>query len=495
MRVKQLTEDCLKGILEFISDDKYTLYSCLNANRAFCKNVIPILWRNPWIINSSNYYDDTIFWKLIGKTILKCLSKESKDNLYKKGLRLKPSIIERPLFNYISFCQSLSDKIIQKLVDNILDGYNYESNDFKSLIQEEFWNLFLSQSFKIKILKLPTFKIFDYPGAKRCLSHLSTLECDTFLPSEYFLEISKYCHLIRRIEIVLNYNNFNEGIELLINNFNEGIESLILTQNNLQELKFNALDDKKFKFKNSKTIEFLSNSLKSIEFENRVCLSSQILSTFTNLTELHINLKNFDYCSLYCLKDIIIPQLEILNLKNAVGVNFDTYSKLISNTHGFLRIIKIQTKSHPPTSNIELYLQTLITYCPRIEVVPIWLARRQSLDNFDNFLLSSNELKIIHIVLKEPNENTINRESVLAKPVLELLATRSNHELKKIYLRGRWSFNHIDLKEFFELWKGRRYLTFHFDNDFYSYYIVKICEEYYKQGVINGGTINYTSKV
>ncbi|PKY32067.1 hypothetical protein RhiirB3_531893 [Rhizophagus irregularis] len=483
MKVKQLGEDCLKGIFEFTSDDKITLYSCLKANRAFCKNVVPILWRNPWI-NSSNYYDDTIFWKLIGKTILKCLPKESKENLYKKGLRLNPSITELPLFNYVSYCQSLSDKIIQKLVDNILDGYNCDHYDYKSIIQEEFWKLFLRQSFNIKILKLPSFKIFDLPDSRGRLSNITTLECDTSLPSEYFLEIPKYCNSVRRIEIFMNFNNFNEGIE-----------SLILTQNNLRELKFRAIEDKKFKFKNSKTIEFLSNSLKSIEFENKVCLSSQIFSFFTNLTELHINLKNFDYCGLYCLKDIIIPQLEVLDLSNAVGVNFDTYSKLISNTHGFLRIIKIETKSHPPTSNIELYLQTLITYCPRIEVVPIWLARRQSLDNFDNFLVSSNELKIIQIELKEPNDNTINRETVLAKPIFELLATRANHELKKIYLRGRWSFNHIDLQEFFEMWKGRRYLTFHFDNEFYSYYIVKICEEYYKQGVINGGTINYTSKV
>ncbi|GBB87764.1 hypothetical protein RclHR1_14260005 [Rhizophagus clarus] len=487
MRVKQLTEDCLKGILEFISDDKNTLYSCLNANRAFCKSVVPILWRNPWIY-SSIYYDDTIFWKCIGKTILKCLPKESKEDFYKNGLKLNPSIIEQPLFNYVTYCQSLSDKIIEKLVDNLLDVHDNDHialNDYKSIIQEKFWELFLSQSYNIKFFKLPTFKIFDRPEAKKCLSNISTLECDTFLPSEYFLEVPKYCRSLKRIEIVMNFNNFNEGIE-----------SLILSQNNLQELKFCALqDDKKFKFKNSKTIEFLSNSLKSIEFENRVCLSSQIFSSFTNLTELHINLKNFDYCGLYCLKDIIIPQLEVLDLKNAVGVNFDTYSKLISNTHGFLRIIKIETKSHPPTSNIEIYLQTLITYCPRIEVVPIWLARRQSLDNFDNFLVSSIELKIIQIELKEPNDNTSNRETVLAKPVLELLATRSNPELKKIYLKGRWSFSHVDLQEFFELWKGRRYLTFHFDNEFYSYYIVRICEEYYKQGVINGGTINYTSKV
>src|SRR6266536_3238684 len=123
MRVKQLTEDCVKGILEYISDDKITLYSCLNANRAFCKSVVPILWRNPWV-NSLIFYDDTIFWKLIGKTILKCLPKESKENFYKEGLRLNPSILEQPLFNYVSYCQSLSDKVIQKLVENILDGYN-----------------------------------------------------------------------------------------------------------------------------------------------------------------------------------------------------------------------------------------------------------------------------------------------------------------------------------------------------------------------------------
>jgi len=458
------------------------------ANRIFCKNVVPILWRNPWI-NSSVRYDDTIFWKSIGKTIIKCLSNDSKEFLFKKGLRLNPSIIGPPLFNYISYCQSLSDKIIQKLVDNILDGYNDNSislSDYKLAIQDEFWKLFLKQSYNIKFFKLPTFKIFEYPGAKNSLSLLSTLECDTFLPSEYFLEIQKHCRFIKRLEIVMNFDHSNEGIE-----------SLILTQNHLRELKFIALEEKKiFRFKNDETIRFLSSSLKSIEFENRVCLSSQVFSSFNNLTELYINLKNFDFYGLYCLKDIIIPQLEVLNFKNAVGVNFDIYSQFISNTHGFLRIIKIDTKSHPPTSHIEFYLQTLSTYCPRIENVPIWLARHQSLDVFESFLFSSNELKTIQIELKEPNDSHyLNKESALAKPILELLATRSSSELKKIYLKGKWSFSHLDLEAFFELWKGRRLLTFHFDNDFYSYYIVRVCEEYFKQGVINGGTINYTSKV
>ncbi|CAG8669711.1 7681_t:CDS:1 [Funneliformis caledonium] len=486
MKVKPLNDNCLREIVEHLSDDKITLYSCMYANRTFCKNVVPILWRNPWI-NSSIRYDDTIFWKVIGKTIIKCLPNDSKEFLFKKGLRLNPSVIGPPLFNYISYCQSLSSTIIRKLTDNILDGYNTNntSSDYKILIEEEFWKLFLKQSYSIKFFKLPTFKIFEYPGAKNSLKYLSTLECDTFLTSEYFLEIQKYCHFIRRIEIVMNFNNYNEEIE-----------SLILTQKNLQELKFIALDEKKvFRFKKEKTITFLSHSLKSIEFENRVCLPSQIFPSFNNLTELHLNLKNFDYISLYCLKDIIIPQLEVLNFKNAVGVNFDIYSKFISNTHGFLRIIKIETKSHPPISNIEIYLQTLSTYCPRIEVVPIWLARRQSLDVFDSFLFSSNELKVIQIELKEPNDLHLNKEPALARPILELLATRSSPELKKIYLKGKWSFSHLDLQGFFEMWKGRRrLLTFNLDNDFYSYYIVRVCEEYYKQGVINGGTINYTSK-
>src|SRR5688572_8305274 len=117
MKVKQLTEDCVNGILEYLADDKTTLYSCLYANRTFCNSVVPILWRNPWI-NSLIFYDDTIFWKFIGKTILKCLPKDSKDYLHKKGLRLNPSILGKPLFSYVSYCQSLSDKVMQKLVEN-----------------------------------------------------------------------------------------------------------------------------------------------------------------------------------------------------------------------------------------------------------------------------------------------------------------------------------------------------------------------------------------
>ena len=45
---RQLLEDCLFEIFEYLENDKITLHSCLLTNRLWCQTSVCILWRNIW---------------------------------------------------------------------------------------------------------------------------------------------------------------------------------------------------------------------------------------------------------------------------------------------------------------------------------------------------------------------------------------------------------------------------------------------------------------
>src|SRR5438552_2802627 len=92
IKMSQLTTDCLDEIFEYLEDDKFTLYSCLLVNRLWCKISVRILWRN---IRDYN-------------TLIACLPNESKEILYKNKIIFSTSTSKPPIFNYASFCKSIS---------------------------------------------------------------------------------------------------------------------------------------------------------------------------------------------------------------------------------------------------------------------------------------------------------------------------------------------------------------------------------------------------
>src|SRR6266516_6441563 len=90
--MSQLPDDCLNEIFEYLEYDKFTLYSFLLVNRLWCKISVRILWRN---IRDCN-------------TLIACLPNESKEILYKNKIIFSTSTSKPPIFNYASFCKSLS---------------------------------------------------------------------------------------------------------------------------------------------------------------------------------------------------------------------------------------------------------------------------------------------------------------------------------------------------------------------------------------------------
>ncbi|CAB4479915.1 unnamed protein product [Rhizophagus irregularis] len=491
-----LPEDCIREILEQLSEDKRTLYSCLITNRTYCQFVVPILWRNPWpTFNSLTNELERIYWKILGKTIIKCLTLETKQKLSNQfQIYLNPSLLQKPLFNYVSYIQIIPVGVINQLIrNNFEEIINYNNGEqLEQIFNKEFWELFIKQC-KIKSLEIPNFNIFEYPESKIHLSSLSILKIFISYPKEMIIELSKNVHTLKRIEIFLIY---------IYEDTMNDIENLFISQKNLKEINFMFIAGQKFIFNNKKSIDYLSNSLKILELCSCICLSANIISSFINLTELKI----FYHISLYhdegieILSNVILPKLEILSLVNVKGEHLSIFTKLIENTKGSLKIlyIHIQKSSPIPSSSIDYYFNIIKSTCPNIEVLPIWLISVFYLKNFEDLLISCPKIRKIIIHFKSiftPNNNFIPIDIVLAKPILILLSLKSSILLNNIHLIGRWSFSSLDLQEFFELWKEmkRKPLKFVFNNNIYSHYIIRVCEYYHQKGVIKKGTINYTT--
>ncbi|CAI2163767.1 7467_t:CDS:1 [Funneliformis geosporum] len=485
-----LPEDCIREILEYLSEDKKSLYTCLFTNRLFCKCVIPILWRDPCSVRNEPWLEclsRTNYWKILGKTIIKCFSRETKQSLLKHHVFINPSLLQQPLFNYVSYIQFISEFKTKILIIDILKDVNikiltqYET--IKRLLFNECWSLFMNQCFKIKSIRSSSIELFfKHPRSNNSLSSLSTLEC--WNCSREILELLKNVHTLKHLLIFVGQTN--------------DIEPLILSQNNLKEISFYYDSSvSQFPFKNRKTIKHLSQSLKILRFDRGICLSSQIISSFINLTELEINYKSsFSEENVQILEQVSLPKLEILSLKNVRGEFLDIYARLVDNTRNSLKVIDIHCTDSsismaPSLESIKYYLHVIKTKCPNVEILPIWLISDISLKDFEDLLESCFKIKkiIIHIL-----NSVSNSDTVLAKPIFYLLALKSSALLNDIHLIGRWSFSNLDIQDFFELWKAmkRKPLKFNFHNNIYSHYIIKVCEFYHQQGIVDGGTINYT---
>ena len=75
--MSKLIVDCLYYILEYLEDDRATLFSCLLVNRLWCEVAIRILWRNGLTYNTKSYI-----------TLIACLPKESIEILHDNGITI-----------------------------------------------------------------------------------------------------------------------------------------------------------------------------------------------------------------------------------------------------------------------------------------------------------------------------------------------------------------------------------------------------------------------
>src|SRR6266542_2364300 len=135
--MSQLTTDCLEEIFEYLEYDEITLYSCLLVNRLWCKISVRIFWRE-----IRNY-----------NTLIAFLPNESKEILHNNKIIFSTSTSKPPIFNYVSFCKSLSTydvkyKIRKKLLKFFNEQPNISTQNFEdnvAIVSQEIFKLLMSQ--------------------------------------------------------------------------------------------------------------------------------------------------------------------------------------------------------------------------------------------------------------------------------------------------------------------------------------------------------------
>src|SRR6266516_1531157 len=151
--MSQLPDDCLNEIFEYLEDDRITLYSCLLVNRLWCKISVRFLWRT-----IRNY-----------NTLIACLPNESKEILYNNKIVFSTSTSKPPIFNYVSFCKSISLSDAKYDIWRFLQQQHILSDDNIRILSQEIFKLLMSQVTSLKQLNLIqdiSYTILtSYPGA------------------------------------------------------------------------------------------------------------------------------------------------------------------------------------------------------------------------------------------------------------------------------------------------------------------------------------------
>src|SRR5204862_2412285 len=102
---------CLNEILEHLEYDKVTLRSCLLVNSLWCGIAVRLLWKNSQSYNIKNII-----------TLIACLPNESKEILHNNGIIIPTPTSKPPMFNYASFCKSLSTYFVNTKIRRLLEN-------------------------------------------------------------------------------------------------------------------------------------------------------------------------------------------------------------------------------------------------------------------------------------------------------------------------------------------------------------------------------------
>ncbi|CAJ0873102.1 21403_t:CDS:2 [Entrophospora sp. SA101] len=294
MIFKKLPFDCIYHIFEYLEYNYETLYSCILVSRSWFRTVAPILWKDPFHSKNSM------------KTMIRCLSKESKDFFVKNNIKLSFEVLDDDkllLCNYSEFANEL--RMEDTLYDNSLDLIDEEIE----VVKKEKWYLLLKELVKfimtnsrierIFLHYLEHFLLLEQPKFNQCFSNLRELACDDNVSPRLFHLLAQTTD---KIEILgLEFYNYksNMGLveliraqkhikKLLCFTSNDSIpklvkEALLLHANNLVEYtkKINVnFDGQDCVYTLSKFFKLNGKNLKVIQFDGKI---DDILPTFEDL--------------------------------------------------------------------------------------------------------------------------------------------------------------------------------------------------------------------
>ncbi|CAG8773920.1 20019_t:CDS:1 [Dentiscutata erythropus] len=152
-----LSLDCLINIIEYLKNDRATLYSCVMVNRIWCKTSIPLLWSRPFE------------HQMIGKevrilhTYISCLNFHDKAQLIDHGIQLPD--MPNPIFDYPKYLRGFDNENFDRAIEDwmmmlcLTMDSDYEIRI--KLCNRIIGNLLLSRTNGLRVLKIDRGEIED----------------------------------------------------------------------------------------------------------------------------------------------------------------------------------------------------------------------------------------------------------------------------------------------------------------------------------------------
>ncbi|RIA91438.1 hypothetical protein C1645_875422 [Glomus cerebriforme] len=455
--MSMLNKDVLLLILEELQYDSKSLYSCLLVNRTWCETAVPILWKNPhWKLKENGGDIQYLEEKSLNiqclkekrekreilqfNVIISHLSNETKENLRNQGINLSTEI-QKPLFNYISFCKHL---VISKLEEGISSIKNIKSSKI-SILRNEVFKLFINKNTRFTHLYIPrqfNYHIHLIPGAEYCFSELKYLFCSTESTDQNILEgLSRISNSIKELVIVPSNNIL-------------GMVKLIEAQKNINYIRFyyytNTINESFHKSLENSLIKHADNVRHlNISWEP----ITKILSYFVNLISLEMwyigNWKHLENASL--------PGLKFLKVYWAPS---NSLASLIENTKGNLIEISIncgRDRGDEEAASKRL-IQAIYRNCPKLKYLKI-LFRNINILELENLLINCQYLNGLIIV-------TNFYDMIDWDNLFKILAKSSPNSLFKFKFYSYRQIKSDSLKLFFDSWKDRHPMLLQTVNDY-----------------------------
>ncbi|GBC31830.1 uncharacterized protein OCT59_012973 [Rhizophagus irregularis] len=482
----KLSKDILFLIFKELQDDSKSLFSCLMVNRLWCETAVPVLWRDPWSYNGIIYGNKSYLFIIITSYF----SYNIKKFITEERIQLSSILVKPTLFDYLSFCRSISVNIINSIISV---GSTLAYNQF--IIQQEFYYFFMKKCPELKHLDMKSIKhqIFYFPEAKTCLESLCELECDTFIDSTFFYGLSHFCQRIQKLVIINMDTKLNNGIVKLIEvqknlkhfEWEVGFDHDYLTEDPYEEI-FLALEKK------AESLNYLKIFYQYVEnYEHTLLL--EILPKFYKLKTLIIdNYLIYNKEQLEKLKKQPYPELEILNIEyNKLNI----VSNIIENSGGCLKkilfnpydIIDFELDDDNFNENSLNFIRKVYKNCPSIEYLSILISpTKENFTELEKLLKRCQNLKSLFIViLNNYVDNTYEDYLKYGEELLKILIRSAPTNFKEIRFDSEFKFSLEMLEEFLENWRGRRALSlFTTDPIYIGEDYTELINKYKSNGVI-----------
>ncbi|CAG8446309.1 1765_t:CDS:2 [Ambispora leptoticha] len=366
----------LEEILENLSDDYNTLFSCCLVSREFSQKSVAILWRNPKFGaplagDALTSLINTLLTCLDGHTkedislLLACLDDDTKGCKYHQTeiIRQKPTYPYDTLIKCIDFTTlsyALSDW-----------GYYWGLNDtsylYTTLVKHlvhsvsRLWHLGISYS----PLLIPDIDIFSLHDAKKAFSEIQSFKYDGLRNAKIISSISILTSNITKITIQVRQgkeakheSKYNIKYD---RDWDMSVESLLRNQKNLRQVKFDLSERGQFSEKGIETLlETISSkgrTLIKLKFRGVDFHQKNPMSLLTKCKQLKT--LSFDTCRNFGddpIPKLRLPRLVKLEIKRSL-LPVEHLQRILDISYRTIRQITFDNSKYLSTMNLNEYFR------------------------------------------------------------------------------------------------------------------------------------------